>query len=102
MTETRPRNEVIIDAIYSICEAVQTNPYPPFDVARVLGLAGLDWPRGSGDFHGGKPREDMTAEDLDAADRELDAILGKLDGFLDSLRGLRIPVLKLYRVPPRG
>jgi hypothetical protein len=82
-----------VDAIYGICEIVSANPLPPFDVARVLALAGLDWPRGSGDYHGGKPTGQMTKEERRAADEELDKILGRLDGLLDSLRGLGIPGL---------
>lgn len=62
----------VVDEFYELAaQAVAENPADEPTVARVLGLAGYDYPRGSGDYHGGKPAAEMTAEDCANSQEEV-------------------------------
>jgi hypothetical protein len=83
----RPGNVVIatnphdltVDEIYAVAELIMKDEHPLCDLPHVMGLAGLDWPRGSGDYHGGKPRGQMSKKEKRKAADELANVISSLD-----------------------
>jgi hypothetical protein len=70
-----------MDAIYDEAQSfVSDDPRAEPFVALVLGVAGYDWPRGSGNFHGGTPAAEWTAENYE----EAMVGLGLIDAALDA------------------
>lgn len=67
---------VLNDAIYATADALAERGY---DVGPSLGVVGMDWPRGSGDYHGGAPLpENATPEEVEERHRAFCSVIGDL------------------------
>lgn len=75
--EPEPDDSALDEAIYATAEALAERGYV---VGPSLGAVGMDWPRGSGDYHGGGPlAENATPEEVEA----------RRDGFLAAVHDLQ-------------